>query len=71
MEKTTIKKSELVTYITKEGLSRQEVAAKYNVPVNRVNAAINHFGLKGLKKNSAPTEFVDDTVINEVKVETV
>lgn len=60
--KKTIKKSELLKLIKEEGMSRQEIATKYEVPVSRVNAAVTAFGLKGVKKNSSPVEFINDDI---------
>lgn len=65
MEKTTIKKSELLKFIKEDGYSRKQIAEKYGVPVSRVHQAVNYFGLKGVKLNTAPVTFEDDTVINE------
>ena len=53
----------LLNDITKEGLSREEIAKKYNLPVSQIRKAIKEAGLKQKKAAKVMYTLTDDTIV--------
>ena len=44
------------------GLTRKEMAEKYNLSPQQISKALNKVGLKGVKAKSIKFEIIDDTI---------
>ena len=68
MEKQVIKKSELIK-LQEEGLTRKEIAAKYDVHVDEMNKYFKTLKITGKAKKKAKYSVIDDTISTTVQAE--
>ena len=68
MEKATIKKSDLIA-LQEQGLTRQEIAVKYEVTREEMNRYFRLLNIKSKAKKKLKYDVIDDTVVPAPAVE--
>lgn len=65
IEKVTLTISGLKADI-ENGLTRPEIATKYNLPVGQINKAMKQAGLDSMKARRIKFELIDDTIAHTI-----